>query len=64
MELCCVDDKALFVPLTEEEMQDTSGGEAQPSDLLSYAAGALKSIWEFSRQAAEFQSSLSPTLKK
>ncbi|KIC95554.1 hypothetical protein OI18_04620 [Flavihumibacter solisilvae] len=64
MESCCVDQKALFVQLTEVEMQDINGGEAQPFDLFTYASGALQSIWELSKQAAEFQSSLSSSLKK
>ncbi|WP_160290194.1 hypothetical protein [Flavihumibacter solisilvae] len=45
-------------------MQDINGGEAQPFDLFTYASGALQSIWELSKQAAEFQSSLSSSLKK
>jgi hypothetical protein len=64
MESCSVDQKALFVQLTEVEMQDIYGGEAQPFDVFAYASGALQSIWEFSKQAAEFQSSLSSSLKK
>lgn len=64
MESCSVDEKALFVHLTEEEMQEIYGGEAESFGLFSYASGAFNSLWELTKQAAEFQSSLSPSLKK